>query len=212
MEINQLWHNGTESDWKAELDKYYSHPFVRNNIDLENRMERLVPSDIDRMSSNEFYLFLRDEYFVWKFTAKNRLATARKALAKYEKEGMGSLAKIQRKIMFAYENDPDNTEELLEVAKRIHGLGTSGASGLLSIMFPEHYGTIDQFSISALLEVDNLPEHNALMRMNPQNLTVKDGVILENTLRKKAKELNRKFESTEWTPRRIDMVLWATDR
>lgn len=212
MNNNQLWHKGNESDWNAELDRYFDHPFVRNNRVLEDRMEKLVPSDIERMNVNEFYVFLRDEYFVWKFTAKNWLAANRRALAKYETEGMSSLAKIQRKIIFAFENDPNDSKDLLEITKNIHGLGTSGASGLLSIMFPEYYGTIDQFLVVSLLSIDNLPEHKSLENMNPQNLTIKDGIILENILRKKSKELNLRFESSEWTPRRLDMVLWITGR
>lgn len=212
MDINRLWHEGNESDWKAELDRYYDSPFVRANIELEKRMEKLVFADIERMSVNEFYIFLRDEYFVWKFTAKNRLATTRKALTKYETEGMNTLAKIQRKILFAFENDPNDSKELLEITKSIHGLGTAGASGLLSILFPEHYGTVDQFLVLALLNVDNLTEHKILERMNPQNLTVNDGVVLENILRNKAIELNQRFESSIWTPRKMDMVLWTIGR
>ena len=175
-------------------------------------MERLSPTDIQLMNVQEFYVFLRDEYFVWKYTAKNRLATTRNALAKYETEGMDSLARIQLRILSIYEDDPNNTEDLLETTKRIHGLGTAGASGLLSILFPEHYGTLDQFLVYALLNVDELPEHKRLQEIKPLNLTVKDGIMLEDLLRIKASELNRMFETTTWTPRKLDMILWAIDR
>ena len=209
MSVNELWHNGSESDWKEALSNYYNNPYDK---DLEDRMEELLPSDIDKMSVQEFYTFLYDEYFVWKYTAKNRLATTRKSLSKYESEGMNSLAKIKKGIIRAYEDDPNDTEELLEIARRINGLGIAGASGLLSILFPKHYGTLDQFIVYALRKVDNLPEHNKLASINPQNLTVKDGVLLESILRRKADELNHRFNTDEWTPRRLDMVLWAIDR
>ena len=209
MTISKLWHDGSETDWKNALSSYYNNPYDKA---LESRMEKLVPSDLEKMNVQEFYDFLYNEYFVWKYTAKNRLATTRKSLSKYETEGMNSLAKIQRRLVFAYEENPDDTEELLEVARRIYGLGIAGASGLLSILFPKHYGTLDQFLVYALLKVDNISEHKRLESINPQNLTIKDGVLLEDILRRKAKELNGRFNTDEWTPRRIDMVLWAIER
>ena len=164
------------------------------------------------MSVEEFYCFLRDEYFVWKYTAPNRLATTRKSLSSYETDGMNDLEKIQKDLFSAYKKSPEDTDTLLEIVKRIKGLGTAGASGLLAIMFPKQYGTVDQFLVYSLLKVNNLPEHSRIEKMNAQGLRVKDGVILVDILRKKATELNKKFNSSEWTPRKIDMVLWAVDR
>lgn len=46
-------------------------------------MEELRPEVVERMSASEFYQFLHDKYFVWKYTAKNRLATTRSHLRKY---------------------------------------------------------------------------------------------------------------------------------
>ena len=209
MIINALWNNGNESDWKDALAIYYNNPYDKA---LEDRMERLMPSDIEKMSVKEFYSFLYDEYFVWKYTAKNRLATTRKALSKYETEGLNKLAGIQREILLAYKENPNDSEKLITITKEIYGLGTAGATGLLSILYPDYYGTLDQFLVSALLEIDNLPEHNRLKTINSLSITIKDGVVLERILRKKAKELNTRFETNEWTPRRLDMVLWATGR
>ena len=209
MIINALWNNGNESDWKDALAKYYNNPYDKA---LEDRMERLMPSDIEKMSVKEFYSFLYDEYFVWKYTAKNRLATTRKALSKYETEGLNKLAGIQREILLAYKENPNDSEKLITITKEIYGLGTAGATGLLSILYPDYYGTLDQFLVYALLEIDNLPEHNRLKTINSLSITIKDGVVLERILRKKAKELNTRFETNEWTPRRLDMVLWATGR
>lgn len=212
MKINELWNNGSELDWKEALSKYYESPFVKKNIKLERRMEKLSPSDVQDMSTKEFYRFLYDEYFVWKYTAPNRLATTRKSLQKYELEDLKPLGIIKKSIMTAYKNDPADTKILLDAATSIYGLGTAGASGLLSILFPQYYGTVDQFLVYALLKVTNLPEHSRLQSINPLNIKIKDGIILENILREKAEELNQKFGSQDWTPRKIDMVLWATDR
>jgi hypothetical protein len=48
--------------------------------------------------------------------------------------------------------------------------------------------------------------------MNPQNLSVADGVLLIGILNRKAKENNRLFSTSAWTPRKIDMVLWTYGR
>jgi hypothetical protein len=65
-------------------------------------------------------------------------------------------------------------------------LGVAGASGLLSILFPKYFGTVDQFVVKTLLEIDDLPERNILKSMHAESLSIKDGVILERVLREKA--------------------------
>ena len=59
---------------------------------------------------------------------------------------------------------------------------------------------------------EDLPEANALSKMNPQNLSVNDGTLLIGILKRKAKENNRLFGTSIWTPRKIDMVLWTSGR
>jgi hypothetical protein len=41
---------------------------------------------------------------------------------------------------------------------------------------------------------------------------ISDGVKLIEIMREKARELNIRFSTRLWTPRRIDMVLWVADR
>ena len=48
--------------------------------------------------------------------------------------------------------------------------------------------------------------------MNPEGLKIKDGIILVNIMKEKAAELNAKFNTDFWTPRKIDMILWAYGR
>ena len=86
-------------------------------------------------------------------------------------------------------------------------------------MYPEHFGTVDHFAVDALAQVENLPEASAISKMNqknkkgePKQLRSPDGVLLIDIYARKAKELNRLLCSTEWTPRKIDMVLWVSGR
>jgi len=113
-------------------------------------------------------------------------------------------------LIFKY--NPENISNLLRTTHRIKGLGVAGASGLLSLLFPKYFGTVDQFVVQRLLEVENLKEHSLLEKMKQDNLTEKDGIILIEIMREKAIELNKKFKTSEWTPRKIDKILWSIDR
>ena len=86
-------------------------------------------------------------------------------------------------------------------ATEIRGLGPAGASGLLSILFPESFGTVDQFVVKALREVEGFPYANELEKMNPESLSMDNSVLL-----------NQRFDTDFWTPRKIDMVLWSIGR
>ena len=83
---------------------------------------------------------------------------------------------------------------------------------MLSILFPEEFGTVDQFVVKALREVDGFPYAAELAKMKPESLSVENSVLLIKILREKAKELNKNFDTDFWTPRKIDMILWAIGR
>jgi hypothetical protein len=76
-------------------------------------------------------------------------------------------------------------------------------------MYPHKFGTVDRFVVKALSQVDGLPEAEAIAQMHPEGLSVKDGVLLIEILRRKAEDNNRLFNSETWTPRKLDMVLWT---
>ena len=85
-------------------------------------------------------------------------------------------------------------------------MGVSGASGLLALLYPKKFGTVDQFVISALKELGKFPE---LTYIDPKCFSVELAVFIIRILQDKAQELNRKFKTDLWTPRTIDMILWA---
>lgn len=209
MNISELWNLGEKSDWEAAIE-YYWQKIKEENETLERGFMKLGAKGVSEKTAEEFYRFLYDEYFVWKFTAKNRLATTRKQLSKYEQQGgLLRLAQIQS-ALFSF--DLGDICWGLEIAKSINGLGVAGASGLLSILFPTEFGTVDQFVVKALLSIDGLPEREEISKMRADCLRVKDGELLIKILRRKAKELNEKFETDEFSPRKIDMVLWSIGR
>src|SRR5215470_3853564 len=74
----------------------------------------------------------------------------------------------------------------LAIACEIKGLGPAGGSGLLAVLFPDAFGTADQFVVKALRGVPDLPESSALARMRPAQLTLTDAAILIAIMRRQA--------------------------
>jgi hypothetical protein len=128
---------------------------------------------------------------------------------------LGGLDQIRKHLLNLDHND---VRAALNTACGIHGLAVIGASGLLALMYPETFGTVDKFVVEALSQVDNLPEADAaavakmkckMERKHKRDLTIEDGVRLIGIMQEKALENNRDFGVTTWTPRKIDKVLWC---
>ncbi len=79
-------------------------------------------------------------------------------------------------------------------------------------MYPATFATVDQFVVKALRNVGNLPDADALAKMNPENLSITNGVKLIGIMARKAAEINRLLGSNAWTPRKIDQILWTYGR
>ena len=69
-----------------------------------------------------------------------------------------------------------------------------------------------QFVVKALRAVRGLSEARDVARMNPDSLSLRDAVLLISIMRRKAEENNRLFGTSDWTPRKIDKVLWTYGR
>ena len=208
-ELTKLWYSKQEILWHTALDNYWNYVKESNRV-LEEKMEELDWRYVKNLSVSEFYDFLYNEYFIWKYTAPNRLATTRNQLRKYETENrMHELGLIKDQIFL---NNTKNIQEGLKTVKQIKGLGVAGASGLLSLLFPMNYGTVDQFVFKALMSIENFSDYKKISNMNPDSLTINDGVILINIMKNKAMELNTYNRTDYWTPRKIDKVLWTYGR
>lgn len=68
----------------------------------------------------------------------------------------------------------------------IHGIGIASARGLLSILFPEYFGTVDQFTVEQLREIPLIFHKDNIAKKNPDSLKIKAGVVLINIMREKA--------------------------
>ena len=210
METSRLWDSSKESDWQTPLDRYWT--FIKPcHIAIEKEFDSFDANTLQEMDKNEWYEFLKNKYFYWKFTTPNRYKTTINHLKKYldPEESLDKLYSIKQKLL---QFDKGDIETGLKTAQEIRGLGTAGASGLLAVLFPNYFSTVDQFVVKALFDVTHLPERNIIKDMNPEQLNIKDGVILTSIMRNKATDLNQRFSTNQWTPRKVDMVLWVSSR
>lgn len=209
MTIDNLWKSDTEEDWRRALEYYWS--FIQpRNMNLELELNDLKLEEITRLDPIGWYDFLHDKYFRWKYTAANRYATTTSRLKMHgESNALEGLFDIKKRLL---KFDTSDISTGLSIAKGIHGLGVPGASGLLSLMYPKDFGTVDQFVVKALWRIPDLPESSYVKKMNPLSLTLRDGIILVDIMRRKAKENNKSFGTDFWTPRKIDMILWVYNR
>jgi len=212
MNLEALWSSKEEAEWEA-ADRHYDSFVKSENVNLEEELEakmcQIVSLEDIRVLhlSENWYDLLLNKYFKWKYTSANRYATTSKSFCDAYETNKPLLDRLIVSIL----SEPDklDTELMGFKTNRIHGLGIAGASGLLSLLYPKLYGTIDQFVVNNLKQILSLPENGKIRKMNPMNLGLKDLTVLTEIYRRKSRELNEQFQSDRWTPRRIDRVLWG---
>lgn len=203
--IQALWLRPDPAQWDQALEHYWC--LVRDDhFELEREMDRLELDSLRKLDQAGWYDFLREKYFKWKYTAPNRYATTTMHLERQKGEPGGLEVLFQVKLDLL-NLDRDDIAAALAIPRRIRGLGIAGASGLLALMYPKDFGTVDQFVVKALEQVLGLME--GVKVANPASIGLKAGVRLIEIMRAKAEALNRAFGGTEWTPRKVDMVLWG---
>lgn len=208
-EIEQLWHSPDASEWQRALDRYWKYIKPTHRA-IEREMDTLRPDDVRHLDADQWYDWLLRRYCCWKYTAPNRYATTTKYLKRQATLlGRHHLLTIRDRVL-GCENA--SIRDALTAATEFNGIGPAGASGLLALLFPAKFGTVDQFAVGALRKVRCLPERDKLWRMNPESLTIPDGVVLVEIMRRKAVSLNELFNTSGWTPRKVDKVLWASER
>ena len=205
----EMWNANDLDLWQKALNRYWT--FVKpSNLALEKEMDQLDAETVKGMNPKAWFEFLLEKYFRWKYTAPNRYGSTTKILRTYAvNNDLAALHAIKERLFAA---DKDNIQQCLAIASSIRGLGTAGASGLLAILFPAHFGTVDQFVAKALAMIPELPERDLVAAMIPESLKLNEGTILIRIMRCKAAELNRVSAEVKWTPRKVDMVLWTCAR
>lgn len=207
---NELWNCKKEEKWHEVLDLYWN--FVKpSHLEVEKEFDNFDSDTVRGMDPKQWYDFLLKKYFFWKYTAPNRYKTTTHHLKKYV-DGTDTLEKLYNIKEKIFRFDKMDIEKGLIIACEIRGLGVAGASGLLSVLFPSNFATVDQFVVKFLRNINALPEMHIICKMNPEGLNIKDGYILIQIMKKKAEELNENFNTSFWSSRKIDMALWTLGR
>ena len=213
INVDSLWKSKDINEWTTALNRYY-FTLSDNEYYLEKELENLNINDIENMNSIEFYEFLYEKYFVWKYNG-NFLNNKLKSLSVYKQDDrLDELLSIKNNILNA---NPLNIKSCLMLVNAIDGVGIAGASGLLALLYPEFFGTVDIRVVESLKLIQNFQYSDFLNNIsNPKDLTLDEGYKLIKIMREKSQELNNLFnpKSKEelWTPRKIDMILWNQGR
>jgi len=78
----EMWNSKDREHWQRALDRYWT--FVKpSNLALEKEMDQLDAGTVREMHPEEWYKFLLEKYFRWKYTAPNRYASTTKILRSY---------------------------------------------------------------------------------------------------------------------------------
>ncbi len=171
-------------------------------------MEVLDVERLRSLNADQWFAFLHDEYFRWKYTAPNRYSTTTRTLCRKAGDETGRQTLVRSRDQLLGINASDSIRRSIETASAIPGLGTAGASGLLALMYPMAFGTVDQFVVKALRAIPEFASDAAIAKMNPDGLTAADGELLVLIMRRKAAALTEGLRES-WTPRMIDKVLWT---
>jgi hypothetical protein len=205
--IRDVWDSKSSEVWERGLEDYWR--YVKPHLlSIEREMQHLDRERVRVMNAQQWYIFLLEKYFRWKYTAPNRYTTTTNSFRMYESEPFLSILHGIKEQMFKV--DKADIKQCLAIANRISGLGPAGASGLLAVLFPQHFGTADQFAVKALVHISDLPENARVAAIkNPESLKIAESVLLVQIMRHKAASLNALFSTNSWTPRKVDMILWA---
>jgi hypothetical protein len=140
----EMWNTNDHDVWQQALNRYWT--FVKpSNLALEKEMDQLDPETVRMMDPQAWFVFLLEKYFRWKYTAPNRYGSTTKILRTYAANNeLAALHAIKERL---FASDKGKIQQCLALASSIRGLGTAGASGLLAVLFPRLFGTVDQFAV-----------------------------------------------------------------
>jgi hypothetical protein len=205
LSMVELWSSQDPSEWDYCEGELYDAAVKPENRMIERQLERPgLRERLALMDTDQFY------YFKWKFTVEPGRSGNAKALAGHVRDGtMDRVERVRRRLVKRVDDNVSASIQMM-MGKHggIRGLGVAGASGLLALVYPEEFGTVDVKVTEALQQV-GLPQ---VARINPTAIKIEDAVIIIEIMRVKALELNRMFGANKWTPRLIDRVLWVAGR
>jgi hypothetical protein len=208
MSIAALWRSTDVRAWDTALAQYRGL-MEASNKEQDRRLGALDLERLRHMDGRAWHDFLQGEYLDRINAATGLYGRTINSLRGFVgRPAIEALDQYRKRLLTL---DPTDITAALKAGGAIPGLGVTGASGLLSLMYPGEFGTIDQFLVKALRDVERLPEAAAVARMKSRRLMIRDGAVLIGILRRKAAELSRAF-GVPWTPSMVSDVLRMVGR
>ena len=206
--VDKLWNSRNKENWKLALDAYGEMIFQARQKELDKELDNLDLSAVKRLDEAGWYEFLKDKFMPWKHTVGMFRSKLQRFLREdySDRHALDGLFRIKKQLL-AFSRD--NILEGLNIITQVRGFAASSASALLAILFPEQFGTVDQFVVESLKHIPSLEKAAAVARIRSKDIKISDAVLVVGILRDKAEENNRDFETDFWTPRKIDKVLWT---
>lgn len=158
-------------------------------------------------NADVIYSFMVNEFFIWKYGfSAYRYKRYRDLFIEAFDNNRLQLEQIfetifNKAVSSGLRTGNDKCEIILYLASAFNrkGIGASGASALLSLIFPDYIGTCD----SVFLKQYNLNKQTAY------RLCRTSIAIIEDYMANQAANLNKLSGSDFWTPRKIDKAVWA---
>ncbi len=220
---DDLWESQEPGMWDRCLKAYWDVRSVRNNLAIEQEMDvvakyRQTLFDADAPA---WYRFLYDKYRPWKLKSQAMYFTdiQDKFQNRYD-DAQGELDAVKGKLLRA---DKTDITRCLQIVTLIEGFRIPTGSGLLAVLFPESFGTVDKLILRAFLAI---PSVNSQYRLDAwihnddeyfskgsksDSRRYELASILIGLFMEKATENNKRlFGTSLWTPRKVEMALWTT--
>ena len=207
MDIKSVWNSDEKIMWEKALENYQT-AVKSNNTGVAEKLCAMSTDDFGAMSGQDFYRFLVGDYARWKYTDGRIRNHVQSAIEEFHQTHTDH--EIKRVLDGILAINPDDIYLHLANITRINGIGVAGASGILALILPQYFGTVDRFTVENLQKVydENSFYGKKLHNMDPQSLSIYDAMTVIQIYREKAEKLNRTL-GDGWTPRKIDMILWS---
>lgn len=205
--VNNSAITGRNPNARRDLDAKMSQLNLGNDPNLSasftskiRQVFSLTGSDADVI-----YSFLAEEFFIWKYGFNINFFNRNKAhfVNKFG-NNKSSLFNVFYNIFSTAKKSglktgADKSSLISILASVLSGVSLSGASALLSLIFPDHIGTCD----SVFLKQYNLDKQTTYRLCKTSIAIFEDYMADQSTI------LNKLSGSDFWTPRKIDKAIWA---
>lgn len=211
---SELWNSSEIEVWHEGLNSYWNIASVQCNLAIEIELDELYKSrgSVLLWDADLWYEFFLDKYLPWKLSSQPTYSHFRENFVRLYDENRERLREVMDRLSRLNRRNP---EECIELLIGLDYIGIPMATGLLALLFPEDFGTLDRIILRNLKSIPDISSLFGLQNIDEQFLSRKTRRAVNlasnfiHLFRRKAEELNTLFETDAWTPRKIDMALWS---